>query len=364
MKPEQTADIMNRRVREEATEWLIAFCEREVGAEGRESFDRWLRASPEHVRAYLQISALWESTGLLVENRKIDIESLVQRALSEQKVLPLTAKATPQRISSGTSFQHSSVSPARRAIAAGLLLAFAIAGGAVWWQLMRTPMYETGASEQRTVRLPDGSTVQLNGRSRIELHFTAHERAIDLVEGEAMFSVARNPSRAFVVHSEVADVTALGTRFDVYRKSSGTIVTVVDGKVAIRTENHSEKSARGQGSATTQPASAMLVSAGEQAVASSRLPIRAYRANVSAATAWTEGKLVFYSTPLREVVAEFNRIGSRRLTIEDGSLLDLHISGVFPAADSTQLVDFLRERFGVSVIETDEQVRISSAVRK
>src|SRR5215472_10130618 len=88
-------------IREEASEWFVAFCEGRVDAARRESFDRWLRASPEHVRAYLRISALWESAGLLVENTQIDIESLVQRALFENNVLALAAKEMPFRISSG-----------------------------------------------------------------------------------------------------------------------------------------------------------------------------------------------------------------------------------------------------------------------
>jgi transmembrane sensor len=345
---------VNPQVREQATEWLVAFCEREVDAPGRESFDRWLRASPEHVRAYLQIAALWESTGLLVESTKVDVEALIERALSEHNVLAHPAREMVSGISSGLSSQRSNAPSAWRAVAASLLLVCAVAGGVVWWQLTRTPMYQTGAAEQRTVRLPDGSTVQLNARSRIELRFTTQERAVDLVEGEAMFSVAKNPSRAFVVRSGVIPVMAVGTRFDVYRKSSGTMVTVMEGKVAIGAHSLSESGGGG---------SPVLLSAGEQAVASSQPPIRAYRANVFAATAWTEGKLMFDSAPLRDVVAEFNRIGSRQLTIEDGSLLDLHVSGVFPATDSAQLVSFLRERFGVTVTETDNEVRIRGGVR-
>jgi transmembrane sensor len=354
MNRKPTVDKVSPQAREKATEWLVAFCECEVDASGRESFDQWLRASPEHVRAYLQISALWESAGLLAESTEIDVEALVQRALSEHNVLSLSAKELPPRVSPGIS-SRPIVSPLWQAIAVSFLFACAIAGAIAWWQLMRTPMYETGAAEQRTVRLADGSTVQLNARSRIELHFTTHERAIDLVEGEAMFSAARNPSRPFVVHSGVAAVRAVGTRFDVYRKSSGTVVTVMEGKVALGADGRP---------AAKEPASAVLLSAGEQAVATSRPSIHAYRTNVFAATAWTEGKLMFDSAPLREVVAEFNRVGSRRLTIEDGSLLDLHVSGVFTAADSSQLVDFLRERFGVSVTETDKEVRISGARRK
>ena len=132
------------------------------------------------------------------------------------------------------------------------------------------------------------------------------------------------------------------------------MVTVMEGKVAIGADGLPP---------AKEPASPVLLSAGEQAVATSQSPLHPYRANVFAATAWTEGKLMFDSAPLREVVAEFNRIGTRRLTIEDAALLDLHVSGVFPAADSTQLVDFLHERFGVSVTETDKEVRISARAR-
>lgn len=354
MKLKQTADKVNSQVRERAAEWLVAFCEREVDASRREVFDRWLRASPEHVRAYLQISALWESAGLLVESAKIDLEELVQRALREHNVQSLSLKDMSPRVSSGASAPHPIVSPTWWPVAAGFLFLGAFAA-IVWWQFMRTPVYETGAAEQRILRLPDGSTVQLNARSRIELHFTKGERAIDLVEGEAMFSATQDPSRPFTVRSDVADVRAVGTRFDVYRKSSGTIVTVMEGKVAIGTDSLA---------AAKEPASPVLLSAGEQAIATSQPPLHAYRTNVFAATAWTQGKLMFDSAPLREVVAEFNRVSTRRITIQDTSLLDLHVSGVFPAADSTQLVHFLRERFGVSITETDKEVRIIGARRK
>jgi transmembrane sensor len=367
MNPKQTVNKVHPQVREEATEWFVAFCEREVDASGRESFDRWLRTSPGHIQAYLQISALWQGAGLLVENIEIDIEELAQRALSEDNVLALSADNMPSKSSPGrrTNHQHPTASIAWQAIAACLLLVSAIAGGIVWWQLTRTPMYETGAAEQRTVRFPDGSTVQLNARSRIKLRFTAEQRAVDLIEGQALFSVARNPRRAFVVRSDAARVTAVGTQFDVYRKGGGTVVTVIEGQVAIGVDSLPENSGHRQVSAVRELASSpVLVSAGEQAVVTSRAPMHAYRTNLFAATAWTEGKLVFDSAPLREVVAEFNRIGLRRLVIEDDSLLDLHISGVFPAVDPSLLAGFLRQRFGVTVTETDEEMRVSGAAHK
>lgn len=366
MNQKRAVKKIHPHVRREAIDWFIAFSEREVDASGRDSFDSWLRTSPEHIRAYLRISALWESAGLLAESKGVDVEELTQRARSTGDVVALsvdqTASGIPRR--ERAAVRRPTASTAWPAIAACLLLVSAIAGGMFWWRSTPVLVYQSDAAERRTVRLPDGSSVQLNARSRIVLHFTRRERAVDLVEGQALFSVAKDPSRAFIVRSDATRVTAVGTRFDVYRKVSGIIVTVLEGKVAIRIDRHAEDSTPGRVSALTAAASPALASAGEQAVASFGAPTSVYRANVRAATAWTEGKLMFDSTPLREVVAEFNRIDVRRLVIEDDSLLTLHITGVFPAADPSQLVAFLRQRFGLSIRETREEVRLSSAARK
>jgi transmembrane sensor len=350
------------QVRREATDWLVAFCEGEVDASGRESFDQWLRTSPEHVRAYLQISALWESAGLLADSNRIDVEQLTRRALSEDNVVVLSVDQRASGIACAESSNARRTKPPRvwQAIAACLFLASALAGGVLWWRSTRAPIYESGPGEQRTLTLPDGSTLQLNARSRVALHFTARQREVELVGGQALFSVARDPGRPFIVHSDATRVTAVGTRFDVYRKTIGTIVTVLEGRVAMRMDSHPEDSVPG----LARGASPVLVSAGEQALARYGAPMHVYHANVFAATAWTEGKLMFESAPLREAVAEFNRIDRRRLVIEDDALLGLHITGVFPAADPSQFVAFVRQRFGLTVTETDEEVRLSSVPHK
>ena len=308
------------QIREEAAEWFIALREEEVDASGRKSFDRWLRTSPDHVRAFLRISALWQGADMLVTNIATGVGESTQ--------------PVPRGQATG-SF------PTWHKIAACILLAGILAGGAVWWLTPRTSIYESGAGELRTVTLPDGSTVQINARSRIEATFTAKERAVELVTGEALFTVAKDATRPFGVRSDPAGIRAVGTQFDVYKKGRGTVVTVVQGTVSVRNAGHE-----------------VLVSEGEQTTAGARTPLKAHSTNVPAAIAWTEGQLVFDSTPLRDVVAEFNRVGLRRLVLEDSSLLDLHISGSFPARDASSLIAFLRARFGVTIEETNEQVRL------
>jgi transmembrane sensor len=349
-------------IREEASEWLVAFCEGQVDAAGRQAFDRWLRASPEHVRAYLRISALWESADLLAKGRRVDADELVKRASADYNVVVLG------RIESGSDVDAAlRASEARSkahvrtrrhvAVAACLVLFCAMGAGALyWWQL--PPRYVTGPAEQRIVQLSDGSTIQLNAQSRVEIHFSAAERGIDLIEGQALFSVARNSARPFVVRSNGTQIRAVGTQFDVYRKRRGTTVTVVEGRVAIVGPTPRLGSLPSTTEVSNQADTPVFVTAGEQAIVTSLEPARASRADVAAATAWTRGELVFQATPLRDVVEELNRTSSRHLVIEDATLLNYHVSGVFPYADPAGLNGFLKQRFGVVVEETDHEIHV------
>ena len=341
-------------LREEATEWLVAFCEGQVDAAGRQAFDRWLRASPEHVRAYLRISALWESAVLLTKGHRVDADELVLRASAEHNVVALA----PTEPGSDIGRSRVNVRTLRHvAVAACLVLFCALGAGALfWWR--PPPRYVTGPAEQRIVQLSDGSTIQLNAQSRVEIHFSAAERGIDLIEGQALFSVANHPARPFVVRSNGTQIRAVGTQFDVYRKRNGTTVTVVEGRVAIVGPSPARDSMPNKG-ASTQVGPPVLVTAGEQAIVTSQEPARPSRANVTAAIAWTKGELIFASAPLRDVVEEINRSSSRQLVIEDTTLLDYHISGVFPYADPAGLEGFLKQRFGVVVEETDHEIRVS-----
>jgi transmembrane sensor len=339
----------NEQIRDEATEWFVCFCEQEVDSSTCKQFDTWLRASPEHVRAYLEISAFWEAADAMKPN--IEIDELVRRARATSNVIPLEQAV-------GRVNLHAKKGLFRRrrlAVAASLLLAGLTVAFAAWWQLARYPTYATRIGEQRTVTLTDGSTVVLNADTRIKVRFTAATRVVDLVEGQALFHVAKNPSRPFIVFSGEARVRAVGTQFDVYQKTEGTVVTVVEGRVAV----FSPPARSDTASASSGQVGTVLLSAGEQVTVTPRKLAAPRRANAAAVTAWTEGKLVFDSTPLSEVMQEFNRYSHRPLSIDDPEILNLHISGTFSTRDSTQITHFLAQRFGLVVNDTDEGIRLA-----
>lgn len=321
MKENPDDEARAERIRSEAAEWFVASCEAEIGSSSREIFDRWLKSSPEHLRAYLRMSAMWESADLL------------------QNAAPLPAVPTLRRTWT--------VSQLRFGLAACLILACGAVACIAWWRAAQVDSYSTAAAERRTVRLPDGSIIQLNARSGVEVDFSSAQRDVTLSAGQALFAVAKNAQRPFVVHVGELQFKAIGTRFDIYRKPGGATITVVDGQVAVRSH-------------ALPP---LLVSAGEQAKLGQGAPRVAYKTNVISATSWTEGTLVFAATPLQEIVEEYNRTTARQLVVEDPDLLQYHISGSFPAADPAAIVKFLQRRFGVAVHETSNEIRISAPAK-
>lgn len=348
---------LNPQTRAEAIEWLLRFSEAEVDAAARGEFNEWLRTSPEHVRAYLRVAAFWQEAGHIDGKQgPRDIDALVSHAGKEGNVFPLALGPHSTAVAADNNlFQRS-----RRLVAIAATIVV-MAGAALAYQHLTRDIYETRIGEQRTVNLPDGSTLVLNADSRIRVHYSDTERTIDLDAGQALFKVARNPARPFVVRSADASVRAVGTQFDVYRKANGTTVTVVEGKVKAL--------ASGIGSAAP-----VFLTAGEQltipkidiARTKSRGPgatdpapeVRPVK--VEEATAWTAGLLVFDGAPLADVVQEFNRQNIKPLVIEnDPELALLRISGSFPANGSERITRFLEERFGVVVDETRDDIRLS-----
>jgi transmembrane sensor len=390
---------VNASILEEASEWFIDFNEDVVTAAGREEFNRWLRRSPEHVRAFLQISALWEEAGMVRQRPNIHIDDLLARARAEHNVYALEL-AAGDRITNPASAEDESAKRAPAAVrerasargrwfAAAASIVVVVAGGAIaWYSEYRGSTYATQVGEQRSITLADGSSVELNSRSRIKVRFTETQRSVDLVEGQALFTVAKDAARPFVVASGDTRVRAVGTQFDVYRKREGTVVTVVEGRVAVAsnltgvrssgpvsseavesersaTREAQERSAlhEGRGVPTKLDgpgwrAGEVLLAAGEQLRITAVAIEPAKLANVAAATAWTDKKLIFESTPLREVVEEFNRYNRQQLVIRDPDLYDFHISGVFPSTDPGRIVEFLRQRFGVTMNRSRDEIEI------
>jgi transmembrane sensor len=425
---------MNTQIYEEACTWFVDSRAGDLDDVGRRDFDWWLRKSPEHLSAYLEIAAIWNEGPSLDPQGKWTADLLIELARESTDdnviaLMPGTAPPTTSPVSveasSSVSGSAHSVAPVERprslpsstrargwfrrwrrvAIAASVLV---IIGGALTMLELSAPVYATALGEQRSIQFEDGSTVELNSRSRIRVKYSKQERDIELIEGQALFHVAHDTSRPFIVAVGATRVRAVGTQFDVYKKSNGTVVTVVEGRVAVYSAAQGlpprtgeaptlpvpvraptswpEPSARmrsaslpaaasdGLSSSASDPdanapqpdirtlgltsGSSFLLAAGEQVTVTGDSAQKTANPNISGATAWREREIVFESATLSEVAEEFNRYNQRKLVIEDPKLYGFHISGVFSSTDPDSLITFLRERPGVKVNETSGEIRV------
>ncbi|HEY5759470.1 MAG TPA: FecR domain-containing protein [Steroidobacter sp.] len=342
----------NAQIYEEACDWFGECRSGELDAAARRDFDRWLRQSPDHIAAYLEVAALYQEGGAAIPASDVDVEALIAAAVQHHdNVVDLSPKAGVREPIVPSASQPK---PRRRiAIAASLATAAAVL---VVVSLMFWPQtYATGIGEQRSIVLTDGSTVELNSRSKIRLRYSDEQRAVELIEGQALFKVAKDHARPFVVDSDGTLVRAVGTQFDVYRKREGTIVTVVEGRVAVLTEGGSAALAEPD---TNALGPGLLVSAGEQVTVKESSAQRAAHPNIDSATAWRQRELVFDTASLFEVAEEFNRYNTRRLVIDKDERYDFHISGVFSSTDPSSLIRFLQARRDLRVIETETEIRV------
>ena len=399
MRTSRSNTNLRRQVISEACAWFVDFRSGDASASTRDRFDEWLRHSPEHIQAYLEVAAAWAELPTSDPQGRIDVAAVLERArtsLDDDVVVSLAAKSAQRGEPQGPAAPNARrrAFPARRALAAGIVLVVIIAGVAGWLNLRRGDTYTTDIGEQRTIRLPDDSRVDLNARSRIRVRFSKTMRTVELMDGQALFHVAKDPNRPFIVRSDAMAVRAVGTQFDVYRKGSGMVVTVVEGRVAVipgmsgldvSSDSDSESGSTataagsdakghsspavptgpraaarsGQQSDSAAAGETVFLSAGEQLTVTAATASTPHRADVGVATAWLQRRLIFEDTPLAQVAEEFNRYSVRRLIIDDPELARQPISGVYSSSDPSALVGFLQAQPMLEVLEGDREIRVT-----
>lgn len=344
---------VNKQIIEEAASWFVDFRVGDVDAHARKAFHEWLRRSPEHIQAYLDIATTYAELPAPSADGKLDVQALIDQSRSRPEATIVPLEVASSRRSSSARADCVSLGERLVAIAAAAVMAIALG-----WFYMERGTYSTDVGEQRSLILSDGSTVVLNSRSRVRVRYSDEKRQVVLLSGQALFQVASDKERPFVVDVGDTHVRAVGTQFDVYRKHSGTVVTVVEGTVAVDFA----------GSTESAPSALMLVAGEQLATADIALGTAAPDAiprvpvpkivDVSAVTAWTQRQLIFDNASLAEVAEEFNRYSTRPIVIEPGAADTFHVSGIYSSVNHESLLRFLRAQPGIRLIESDREIRI------
>jgi len=232
--------------------------------------------------------------------------------------------------------------PLRWAAVLGLavVLAGVLTGGGLLLQQWRNQgSYSTGVGEQQMVLLDDGTRMSLNTGTQVRVDLQGKRRLVQVQGGEALFEVAKDAQRAFVVRAGGNEVEALGTTFGVRYTATGAApgapvlaVTLIEGQVAVRP---AAAAAGGTG-----PAQPVLMHAGERvqlsAVAAGQpAATKVDRPDIGNLMAWKRSEAIFDDAALADAVAEMNRYSRTPIVLLDApQLAGLRISGLYHTGDS------------------------------
>lgn len=295
----------------EAAAWHVRLGEPRVTSQTMEAFFAW-RRKPENAEAYRRVETVWSGSGKFRTDPAL-IQA-AEAAMSRRRARPASRSVF--------------------GLAAAGAAAAAIAAALIWQQSV--PAYATDVGEARIVQLADGSTLRLDTASRVKVRFTDDRRLVQLEGGQALFEVAHDPARPFIVDAGDATVTALGTVFDVRRDGAAVRVTLVSGVVEVASGHGQEpvkRLAAGQGARVT---TAGTVTA---------------PADVAMETSWTDGRIVFRDTPLVEAVDEVNRYLVDKIDLQADGKAYAAVNGVFRTGDREAFVSTTSAVFGLQAVK-------------
>ena len=219
-------------------------------------------------------------------------------------------------------------------------------------------VYRTGIGEQRQVVLDDGTRMSLNTNTQVRVAFEPTQRSVSVDDGEALFEVAKDARRPFVVRVAGSEVVAVGTVFAVRftpgggKASDALAVTLVEGRVTVRP-------AAGERGGGIAPARPLPMQPGERirlakasGVGRAAAEPLTDRPSMEEALAWKRGEAVFDDTSLADAVAEMNRYSRTPIVLlGDAMLSGLRVSGVYRTGDNLAFAHAVAALHGLALHE-------------
>jgi transmembrane sensor len=198
-------------------------------------------------------------------------------------------------------------------------------------------IYSTTPDERTRVTLADGTVVTLDSGTRLAARIGESRRDITMLNGRALFQVAKDHRRPFVVKAGQRTITALGTVFDVRLSPRELRVTLAEGAVAVRPVN----SGRGSVPQILKPHQQLVAVTGAAAPALRTI-------DIDNALSWADQQLFFEDEPLASAIDEINSY-SRLKIIVDPDVADMRINGMFRVSNQARFIEALKIALPIEV---------------
>ena len=299
----------------------------DVGGEDGVEFDAWLAAAPRNRGAYRRAVLLWQ---------EFDVRA--GEVLAE---LAPQARQAPMRRPAA----RRAASPWRwLAPVGGVALAAGLALAVLPSLMVPTTVtaYATGKGQHRHIALADGSSIDLDAESKLRVSLSRSERRVMLGEGQAIFDVAHDARRPFVVAAAGRTVRDLGTQFDVKARGDQLTVTVARGRVEV------------ESAAPTASGRAIALAPGQRLAIDGAGVGQLTSVDPAETFSWRAGRLVYRAQPLAEVVADLNRQFVDQTEIADPELGRLPITGVVVLDNPRAVVARLSLMLPIRAVPSDK----------
>jgi transmembrane sensor len=340
------------KVEFEAALWVVRL-ERGLTATEQDEFLHWLGADFRHGEALTQQKAGWTRLDLLADWRPM------HGARPNRDLLAPPPRGVVSRWRRHAAWFIPGALAAAAAVVLGVFLARP--GNPSDATAMAIAPGQIALIERRT--LEDGSVIELNRGAELRVNFSAGERHIELSRGEAHFQVAKDPKRPFTVRAGTVTVRAVGTAFNVQRRTASVDVVVTEGTVDVRTPKPAHPGER-------EATEAARVEAGHRCVVSlatdSLLAVVVVTpADTARLLAWQPTVLDFADAPLSAIIAEFNRRNAPfQITVDDPSLADLPLSASLRSDNVEGFLRLLEGGFGLEVERSGNVISLHRPRRK
>jgi len=313
-----------------AAVWTVRLAGEPLRVEEQRELEAWLAADPRHVGALVRARARW-----------VDLDRL--GALAGAAAVGGSAASPPE---------DAPILSRRGLIAAGLGAAGMLAVG---WSVLAPAgeYYASAVGEVRRIPLADGSMLVLNTNSRARVRYERDRREVRLLQGEALFEVAHDGQRPFIVHSADWQVRAVGTVFAVRVRGTEVDVTVSQGTVELDDARQPEAEPR-------------RITASEQTVLTPSSPIRVEKlapAVLQRRFAWLNGMVAYSGESLAAAVEEINRHNRQQIIIDDPALGQQPIVGAFRASDAPAFAAAAAAALGAEAVTVDGVLHLRTASR-
>lgn len=329
---------------EEAVDWLMRQHAGPLDPVAEREFEAWLARSDRHREAWAQARKTWHAMGGVPPRYEHVWKQDSERGQAGRRAWPMPMAA--QAPVSGRRPGRRGVRGLGLAMAAAEALCLWVFGPAALLRLQADHLTATG--ENRTVTLRDGSVVDLGGGSAIQVAFSAGQRHVRLLAGEAFFDVAPNREQPFIVDAGGVAVTVRGTAFNVQFASDATSVELARGSVGVSLRDRpSDEPAR------LFPGEAVNIERATGVMTRGKVPPEEI-------AAWRERRIFVNGATVSSVVEQMQRYHPAWIGVPDPVLAAQKVTGLYDLNDPDRALRALVQPFGGRVRHLSPYVRVLS----